>query len=114
MRKIYGIGCMQLDLENEYKPIKNLDLQGLYTSFEEAEAAVLSNRGDMVEYYYNMIIIESMYLYGEGDDKYDRRETHWYKVDYTGPILNVFGHEPVISKTIHPEIFKSTCHFLGC
>ncbi len=112
MRKIYGVGCMQLDLESEYKPIQNKYLQGLYTSFEEAEKAVLNNAGDMIEYYYNMIIIEDMYLCGEGDDKYERRQTHWYKVEFIGPVKGPFGPEPVITKIETPAICKSICHFL--
>lgn len=111
MRKIYGVGCFQLDLKDEYKPIKAQYIQGLYTSFEEAEKAVLTNYGDMVEYYYNMIIIEDMHLHGEGDDPYTRRQTHWYKAEFTKPVVH--GHEPVITKTEQPEIFRHCYHFLG-
>lgn len=113
MRKIYGVGCFKLDLNNKLKPISSEYLQGLYTSFEEAEKAVLTNRGDMVEYYYNMIIIEDMYLQGEGYDEYKRRQTHWYKVEFIGAAIGPFGKEPIITKSEQPEIFKSCCHFLG-
>ena len=113
MRKIYGVGCMKVDLENpKCKHFDSTYLQGLYTSFEDAEAAVLANEGDMVEFYYNVLIIEEMYLYGEGNDKYESRKIHWYKADFIGP-ETIFGKEPVVSKIECPEVFKNICHFLG-
>ena len=104
---------MQFDPANEHKPIKSTYLHGLYTTFENAEQAVLTNEGDMIEYYYNMLIIEEMYMVGEGNDEYHLRKTHWYKVEFIAPTEGVFGKEPVVFKTEQPEMFKSVCHFLG-
>jgi len=119
MKKVYAVGVLQLDASpNARHLFKARHLAGLYAHFEEAEQAILENRGDFFEYYYNYALIEETYVIdsqdqpGPGEIPWPPREW-WYFADYTinTPDKKTGWSEPVISKCEKPSVVHNVVHF---
>ncbi len=114
---------MQIDTsEKAHRTIKSDHLAGLYAHFEEAERAILENRGDFFEYYYNYALIEETYVIdhqdppGPGELPFPPKEW-WYHADYSvnQPDPKTGWSEPVISPCEKPKVLDRIVYFwVGC
>lgn len=87
----------------------------LYSTFEQAEEAMLNNHGDLFEFSYNLGLIEEVYVIGSGDDAsltYQGEKRWWYHAEYAKNDQAPFGMDgPVIKKIDCPQFFENTCNF---
>lgn len=98
---------MQLDLEETrwFPAGQRTRLWHFFANFEDAEACVLGNKGDIFESYYNVALIEEHYVIDPIDPpppEFDWlvAKQWWYKVDYPesyDPAEQLFI-KPVVSK----------------
>lgn len=116
MKKVYALGVMQIDTSpNANRTIKSDHLAGLYAHFEEAERAVLENRGDMFEYYYNYALIEETYVIDPIDppkegEHLDTPREWWYFADHSKSSEdNDFN--PEISACQKPKCLENLVYF---
>jgi len=119
--QVYALGVMQIEYDHRSKDedppsfiIKTERLWGLYSSFELAEDAILNNRGDLFEYYYNLGLIEEVTVLGN-DTQYIStfpKNRWWYLAEYEKNLNGPFGlSEPKISKIDCPDFFKNIFNF---
>jgi hypothetical protein len=119
MKKVYALGVLQIDTNPDARrTIKEERLWHLFASFEEAEQAMLSNSGDLFEYYYNYGLIEEIYVI-DSTDKPEPGEIAWppqewwYFADYTinPPDERTNWSEPVIKACEKPAVLDRCVHF---
>jgi hypothetical protein len=104
--KVYALGVFQIDFELQ-SPIKSARLWNLYKRFSNAEKSILSNSGDLFEFYYNYALIEEITVI-PSREKYTLPEQWWYHVDYSS------ADNVIISKIDVPKQFENTfCWWVG-
>jgi len=115
MKKVYALGVMLLD---EKGGIKQSRLWSLYLNFEDAERAVLSNTGDIFEYYYNYALIEEIWVVNSEDNptKEEVKELFppkewWYKATFYGDEVNEPPFNPKVEKTNKPQSLERVAFF---
>lgn len=116
MNKVYAVGCLQLDLApNARRIIIDQRLWHLFAKFEEAEQAVLQNRGDLFERSYSHALIEEvpvidmMIKVEPGSGLFSPREW-WYVADYS-KADEENDYEPQIVACDKPEVLKNIIYF---
>ena len=120
--KVYALGVMRIEYDHEFskddEPVfmkKEDRLWFLYSNFEDAEKAMLSNWSDLFEYTYNVGLIEEVYVMGKDtrNTAFDGREQRWwYLAQYEEDSSAPFGKRgPFISKIECPHFFKNTYGF---
>jgi hypothetical protein len=97
-------------------PIKSERLWALYARLEDAEQAVLENRGDLFEYSYNYALIEEIFVI-DPDDKPSKEESYfppkewWYEAKYNRDPTQDADPDPIISKVEKPSCLEKTVYF---
>lgn len=125
MRKVFAVGAMQIDeAPNSKRNIVSDRLWSLYLKFEDAEKAVLENRGDLFEYTYNYALIEEIRVLDpstppskeERDDWFPPKE-YWYKATYRRhDEVRTIGqddpiHDPIVVKVDKPACLDKIVYF---
>lgn len=121
MIKVYAVGVIKANLTNPQESfIKNSRLWFISSSFEYAESAILTNSGDLFEYYYNLALIEEIILAGTIDKDNDPPEVvhyyptptqWWYKATYSDEPTE---HNPVVTSIAKPEVIENiVCFWVG-
>jgi len=103
--KVYAMGVLQIDF-NLRNPIRSTRLWSLYKRVNDAENTVLTNSGDIFEFYYNYALIEEVSVI-PSRGKFTLPEQWWYHADYS-------EDKVIISKVDVPKPFKNTfCWWVG-
>jgi hypothetical protein len=114
MNKVYAVGVFQLDTsENARRPKKSERLWHLFANLEEAQEAVLKNRGDLFEYYYNYALIEEVYVIDKNDQPKAGEfagfpREWWYFADFSQMDED---KNPKITEVSKPECFAQVVYF---
>ena len=118
--KVYALGVMRLEYDlNSQDDDPNFittdeRLWALFSSFEEAEKAMLENRGDLFEYHYNVGLIEEVFTLDSKDPNATRfnEKRWWYHAQFTPNPEAPFGKDgPLITKMDCPIHFERTVNF---
>ena len=87
--KVYATGVLKIqEVSKEDYSIKSDHLCVLYGRFEDAEKAILENKGDMFEHYYNYALIEETWVIDHSVPSDGTKENWfppqewWYKASY--------------------------------
>jgi len=103
--KIYAMGVMLLDFELRYV-VRSTRLWALYKRFNDAEKTILTNSGDIFEFYYNYALIEEVSVI-PSRGKFEFPKQWWYYADYSSGDL-------IISKVDVPKPLENTfCWWVG-
>ena len=109
--KVYAVGTLQIrEVNKEDYSIKSDHLCALYARFEDAEKAVLENRGDIFENYYNYALIEETWVIDHSVPNEEAKnwfppKEWWYKASWDDE------GEITIEKTTKPESLDRVVFF---
>lgn len=114
MAKIYAMGTMRVNLtDNPSKFIESQRLWFLFSDFDTAEKAVLSNEFDIFEYYYNIALIEEIELLPVTDPKalYTSNNQWWYSAAYKDNFNQIYDYNLEIKKIPKPMTVENLVNF---
>jgi len=117
--KVYALGVFLLEYDHRSKDNeetsfirKNERLWGIYSTFEQAEHAMLNNLGDLFEYDCNVGLIEEVGVYGTDDGSPIVDNRWWYHAQYTPNPTAPFGLDgPVVTKMECPLQYERVVNF---
>jgi hypothetical protein len=81
MKKIYAVGVVKM--KDRYDTL----LIRLFNSLDNAKKSILSNEGDLFEYYYDYAFIEEAFIMDEGHDKFGIQKTWWYEMNWETKVV---------------------------
>lgn len=115
---VYALGVLQVNQSADSSIssfIKEQRLWYIFKNFEDAEKCVLENQSDIFEGYYNMALIEEVYLHDyspapslSSNDGVWTRNQWWYQADYLSEYPE---RDPIITKIDKPKILENTTRF---
>lgn len=109
MKTVYAVGVLKLNLSSNgvtFTDLRDSRLWFLFSTFENAERAVLENYSDLFECYYNIAIIEEIQVQNGSRKKLPGPipKQWWYLADYSKKAIDI--HPIPI-----PEGFFNICNF---
>lgn len=120
MRKVFAVGVMQLDtVPGARRNIISSRLWSLYLKFEDAEKAVLENRGDLFEYTYNYALIEEIRVLDPSTPATQEEKENWFppKEYWYHAEFRPFGEsnedmrDPIVVKVEKPTCLDKIVYF---
>lgn len=111
MSVVYALGALKINF-NSLKNVQSHRLWALYSDFDIAEKAVLENRGDLFEDYYNYALIEEVCVLPKKDEWFDfPPKQWWYKVEYNINAESDTESKPSVFKIDVPKEFENVCYW---